>query len=120
MVALPVCLIILFIGFVIGVVLGIWVRQKKGGLQQRKGISQESCKTVNIGTTEVEECAKDHTYDFVCAESSTERRGVQSQLHGLDLEAQDYVSMYSQVGGETYEELQLQSSEGHRGSDGPV
>ena len=62
----------------------------------------------------------DHTYEYVNDESSTEGRGALYQ--GLDVMTQDYVSVYEQLRGGTYQELDCQSREEehhyHKASNG--
>ena len=99
--AFLVCLIILIIGVIIGVALGIFigvvlgkrVLQKKRELPQSNGVPQE--RSLTVGTTEVEEESKDHTYAFVCLESSTENTAATNRE--LDLKTQGYVNMFKQL-----------------------
>ena len=61
------------------------------------------------GTTEEEEGSKDHTYDVVDEECSIVGRAVVYQ--GLDVGSQVCDSVYTQLGGGTYQELDLQGKE---------
>ena len=71
---------------------------------ERKDESQEMNSTTEVGgTTEQEEGTKVHTYSFVFEGSSTEGRAAMYQ--GLDVGTQDYVRVYTQLGGGTYQEL---------------
>ena len=74
---------------------------------RRKGESRDKermSSTIEVGrATEEEEGTKDHTYDVVDEESSTEKKAALYQE--LDVGTQDYVSVYTQLGGGTYQEL---------------
>ena len=63
----------------------------------------------DVDRTAEEGCTKDYTYKYVNDESSTDVRGLLYQ--GLDVGMQDYVSVYNQLRGETYEELDPQGRE---------
>ena len=91
----------LMVGVALGVVLGRRAQDRKGGAPQRKEMSQERKRA--IGTTPVgrtteeeKEDTNDHTYDFVYVENLAEKR--EMLYHGMEEEAQDYVSMYNQLG----------------------
>ena len=74
---------------------------------ERKDESQEMNSATEVGgTTEQEEGTKVHTYSFVFEGSSTEGRSAMYQ--GLDVGTQDYVRVYTQLGGGTYQELDPQ------------
>ena len=94
----------LTVGVAIGVMLGRRAWERKGDSPDRKveskGVSS---------TTEEEEGTKDHTYDVVDEECSIVGRVVVYQ--GLDVGSQVCDSVYTQLGGGTYQELDLQGKE---------
>ena len=62
--------------------------------------------TIQIGKTVDEEHSNDHTYEYVNDESSTE-----PSYQELVARTQDYLSVYNQLSGETYQELDSQGRE---------
>ena len=60
-------------------------------------------------TTEEENDIKEYTYNYVDVENSAE--GKETQYQELDVKTQDYVSVYTQLSGGTYQELDLHSRE---------
>ena len=97
-------------GVAIGVVLGRRAWAKKGDSPERKVDSKEVGNTTEVGgTTEEEDGTKDHTYDVVDEECSIVGRAVVYQ--GLDVGSQVCDSVYTQLGGGTYQELDLQGKE---------
>ena len=65
--------------------------------------------TIQIGQTAEEEHSNDYTYEYVNDESSTEGRVAMYQE--LVARTQDYLSVYNQLSGETYQELDSQGRE---------
>ena len=106
MVAFLVILTLLTAGVAIAVVLVKRIRQqRKEAPAQRDGTSQEKSTGIPqvVGSGEEEEGTKDHSYDFVYNKSTTEGRVALYQE--LDVGTQDYMSVYTQLGGRTYQEL---------------
>ena len=100
-------LLSLTVGVAIGVVLGRRAWEKNRDSSERKIGSKEVSSTTEVGgTTEEEEGTKDHTYDVVDEECSIVGRAVVYQ--GLDVGSQVCDSVYTQLGGGTYQELDLQ------------
>ena len=91
-------------GVIIGVVLGRRIQEGKGKLYQRQGESQERSGTTNEvgGATETDD-AEHHISEDVDDATFTNGRVVLYQ--GLDVGTQDYVSVYTQLRGGTYQEL---------------
>ena len=97
-------------GVAIGVVLGRRAWEKKGDSPDRKLDFKEMNRTTEMGgTTEEEEGTKDHAYDVGDEECSIVGRAVVYQ--GLDEGTQVCDSVYTQLGGGTYQELDLQDKE---------
>ena len=100
-------------GITFGVALWRRVRKRKGEPPQRQkeppqrqGEPLEMIGTIQIGKTVDEEHSNDHTYEYVNDESSTE-----PLYQGLVARTQDYLSVYNQLNGETYQELDSQGRE---------
>ena len=103
-------LLSLTVGVAIGVLLRRRAWEKNEDSPDRKVESKEVSRTTEVGgTTEEEEGAKDHTYDVVDEECSIVGRVVVYQ--GLDVGSQVCDSVYTQLGGGTYQELDLQGKE---------
>ena len=97
-------------GIIIGVMLGRRTQTRNEMVHKRQRESQERSGTTNEmeGATE-EEGAKFHTYDVVGDDTSI--RGRAGLYQGLDVGTQDHVSMYTQLRGGTYQELDLKGRE---------
>ena len=104
--------LIILVVFIVGVVCRVAIGRKEQGRNrgaaQRMGISQESSRAIGTtqeveATEEEEENTNDRPNDSVHDESSNERR--EALYQGLDVGTQDYVSMYTQLRGGTYQEL---------------
>ena len=65
--------------------------------------------TIQIGRTAEEDYSNDYSYEYVNDESSTGGRVALYQE--LVAGTQDYLSVYNQLNGKTYQELDLQSRE---------
>ena len=109
-------LVLLIAGVVIGMV--IWRRvcrtqalgkaSKKTAEQQNENMAVQ---TPEVAGESIEEkdCTNDHTYDYVIKAGSTIGRGPLYQE--LNVETQDYVSVYEQLRRGTYQELDCQGRE---------
>ena len=102
-----VLVLLTLLGLTAGVSIGVVLArraQKKGMSPQRKGGFQRSSGNAGIGRAAAEEeGAEDHTYDAVDDDTSINGREVLYQ--GLVLGTQDCVSVYTQLRGGTYQEL---------------
>ena len=107
-------------GVAVGVVLKRRGQGEKRKLPENKTEFQEMSNIIEVSETapqlshpqhhlEEEEGTKDHTYDVVDEESTTVGR--EAVYQSLDVSTQDYVSVYNQLGGGTYQELDTQGKE---------
>ena len=80
---------------------------ESGCAQERKEEPQEINNIYELNDNE--EAKEDHVYAFVLDESSISTR--ETQYQELDVKTQDYVSVYTQLTGGTYQELDLHSRE---------
>ena len=107
-----------------GIVVLVVLRRAKQTAQGRQGSTTKNAKyQLNKDTaaaTKEWDGTADHTYDYVNDEGCTEGRGALYQ--GLDVRTQDYVSVYEQLRGGTYQELDCRSREEehhyHRANNG--
>ena len=107
--------LLLITGITTGVV--IWRRARgrqgkaaeKNTEHQKKNVMPVQTPEVAGELTEEQDGTKDYTYEYVIEGNSTIGRGLLYQ--GLNVETQDYVSVYEQLRGETYQELDCQGRE---------
>ena len=90
-------------GVTTGVVLGRRRTKRKRKAQKERGKSQERSNSIKVGGTIVN--TFDTDYDDICIDG----RAVLYQ--GLDVGTQDYASVYTQLRGGTYQELDPRSRE---------
>ena len=83
--------------------------QRQGEPPQRRWEPQEMNGTIQIGRTAEEDYSNDYSYEYVNDESSTDGRVALYQE--LVAGTQDYLSVYNQLNGKTYQELDLQGRE---------
>ena len=95
-------LMLLIAGIIVGAVL---LRRAK----RKVTISQSNMTPPKSGRTEFHRAAEVHIYDEVGDDTSIDGRVVLYQ--GLDVGTLDYVSMYTELRGETYQELDLKDRE---------
>ena len=121
---LVVIILLTLLSLTAGIAVGV-VRRRRGQGRKRKLAeniteSQEMSNVIEVSMTtpqlsqpqhhlEEEEGTKDHTYDVVDEESTTVGR--EAVYQSLDVSTQDYVSVYNQLGGGTYQELDTQGKE---------
>ena len=106
-------MVLVLLGLTAGVATGVVLRRRalkkeefpeiNAQTQERSGIIELGGATVKEGGTEV------HIYDVVGDDTSIDGRAELYQ--GLDVGTQDYVSMYTQLRGGTYQELNLKGRE---------
>ena len=116
--AVVACVIILTLG-VSTIITGVAIRiraQRREEKTTEKTIDQKTGTGVQVPegageTTEEENDIKEYIYSYVDVENSAE--GKETQYQELDVKAQDYVSVYTQLSGGTYQELDLHSREEH-------
>ena len=103
-----VLVLLTLLGLTAGVTTGVVLVRRA----HKKGMSQQSSGNAGIDRAAAEEeGAEDHTYDAVDDDTSINGREVLYQ--GLDVGTQDYVSMYTQLRGGTYQELDTWGREEH-------
>ena len=108
-------LLLLITGITTGVV--IWRRARgRQGKAAEKNTEHQKKNVMPVQTPEVAgeltqeiDDTKDYTYEYVIEAHSTVERGALYQ--GLNVETQDYVSVYEQLRGKTYQELDCQGKE---------
>ena len=103
-------LTLLIAGIIVGVVVLRRRAYKRGMHPQSIVKHQQKRGDTKYGrATEGEKGAEVHTYDVVNDDTSIDGRAVLYQ--GLDVGTQDYVSVYNQLRGATYQELDPRSRE---------
>ena len=108
-----VLVLLTLLGLTVGVATGVVLTRR--ALKKRKhpegnGETQERSGIVELrGATVKEEGTEVHIYDVVGDDTSIDGRAELYQ--GLDVGTQDYVSMYTQLRGGTYQELDLKGRE---------
>ena len=96
-------LTLLIAGIIVGVVL-------LGRAKRKVRLSQSNMTPPKSGRTEIHRAAEVHIYDVV-GDNTTSIDGRAGLYQGLDVGTQDYVSMYTQLRGGTYQELDLKGRE---------
>ena len=96
-------LTLLIAGIIVGAVL-------LGRAKRKVGLSQSNMTPPKSGRTEIHRAAEVHIYDVV-GDDNTSIDGRAGLYQWLDVGTQDYVSMYTQLKGGTYQELDLKSRE---------
>ncbi len=103
-------LTLLIAGIIVGVVLLGRKAHTKETLSQRSVKHKQNSSITKFGRVTEEQKGKEvHIYDVVSDDAPTEGRAVLYQ--GMDVGTLDYVSMYTQLRGGTYQELDLKGRE---------
>ena len=101
------------LGFTTGIATGVALRRialKKRKHPEGNGETQERSGIIELGGTTVEEEGTEvHTYDVVSHDTSID--GIAVLYQGLDVETLNYVSEYTELRRETYQELDLKGRE---------
>ena len=108
-----VLILLTLLGLTAGITTGVVLRRralKKEDFPQVNAQTQERSGIIELGGATVkEEGTEVHSYDVVGDDTSIDGRAELYQ--GLDVGTQDYVSMYTQLRGGTYQELDLKGRE---------
>ena len=105
-------ILLTLLGLTAGITTGVVLRRRalKKDFPQINAQTQERSGIIELGEATVkEEGTEVHIYDVVGDDTSIDGRAELYQ--GLDVGTQDYVSMYTQLRGGTYQELDLKGRE---------
>ena len=113
-----VLVLLTLLGLTVGITTGVMLRRRAvkkekfpdTNAQTQERRDQERSGIIELGGATAKEEGKEvHIYDVVGDDTSIDGRAVLYQ--GLDVGTQDYVSMYTELRGGTYQELDLKGRE---------